>query len=226
MKISLNKYIASCGVCSRRKADELISYGEVLVNGKLPNDEKYVDTEKDKITYLGKEIKPEEKLVYIMLNKPTGYLSSVTDDRGRKTVLDIIDIKERIYPVGRLDYNSSGLIILTNDGELTNELTHPKHHLPKEYVVKVDLDISDGVLETMQNGIYLDGVKTLPAKVKRIRTNEFSITLYEGKNRQIRRMCESLGFKVQDLRRIRIGNLKIGDLALGEFKYINKSDFF
>lgn len=226
MKISLNKYIASCGVCSRRKADKLISCGDILVNGKLPNDEKYIDTERDEITYLGKEIKSEKTLIYIMLNKPRGYLSSVTDDRGRKTVLDLVDIKKRIYPVGRLDYNSTGLIILTNDGELTNELTHPKHHLPKEYIVKVNLNISNGVLETIQNGIYLDGVKTLPSKVKRLGMNEFSIILYEGKNRQIRRMCESLGFKVQSLHRIRIGNLKIGDLGLGEFKYIDKSSLF
>lgn len=223
-KISLNKYIAACGVSSRRKADEFINSGLILVNNERPVD-KYIDVQKDVVKYKDRVIKLEKKKIYIMLNKPVGIISSSKDNRGRKTVVDLVETVERVYPVGRLDLNSSGLIILTNDGDLSNELTHPNQHIEKEYIVTLDANVTDSNLDVLRNGVLINNRKTIPAIVKRINQYKFSIILKEGRNRQIRRMCEAIDLNVAKLKRIRIGKLKLGELKTGEYKTFDPNIF-
>ncbi len=220
MAIRINKFLAKSGVGSRRKNEQAIRDGRVTVNGRQAKLGEFIDPKTDIIVYNGQRVAAQSKLLYIMLNKPVGIISSVKDERGRKTVLDLVKTKERIYPVGRLDYNSSGLILLTNDGNLVLKLTHPRYHLPKKYLVEVDRPISDNDLKRLEGGILLDDTTTLPARTHRLAKNRFEITLYQGLKRQIRLMCKSLGYQVLQLHRTDIGPLNIGNLKSGQYRHL------
>lgn len=223
MKTRLNKYLADRGVCSRRKADELISSGKVVVNGKVATLGLLVD-DLDKISVQGKPLiveKPKE--VYLAFHKPVGLITSV-DPKARDNVIAFIGYPERIFPIGRLDVASSGLLILTNDGRLSERITHPRYDHDKEYVVTVDKPISDKDLQTMASGIMILGSMTKPALVHREGKDAFNIILTEGRNRQIRRMCESLGYEVKTLKRIRVMNIELGTLAVGKWRELSKKE--
>lgn len=219
-----------CGVCSRRNADALIASGRISVNGAdVKTMGPDVDEGRDTVCLDGKQISPEEKKVYIMLNKPTGYLSTCRDDRGRKTVLSLVKgTGARLFPVGRLDYNTEGLLILTNDGDFAYRCTHPSHEVNKEYLVAASGNLSDAALNLLRSGIVLDGEKTRPAKVDVIKhtPNEVHtrITIHEGKNRQVRRMFEAVGLTVRSLKRISEGNLELGDLKTGMWRQLTEEE--
>lgn len=223
----LQKYIAACGVCSRRKAEEYIAQGKVSVNGEIITEMGFKVGEDDVVRYMGKVILPEEKKVYLVINKPEGCVTSVSDDRGRKTVMDYIKgIDERVYPVGRLDYNTSGLLILTNDGETANRLTHPKHNINKVYVAAVQRIPEPAEVFFFENGIFLDGRKTAPAKLEVISEEppSLKITIQEGRNRQVRRMLEEIDNKAVSLKRISIGEIELGKLKKGKFREMTESE--
>lgn len=226
----LNKYIASAGVCSRRKADELIDAGRVKVNGLDVTEFGLQINEGDVVEVDDKVIKLSTKPpIYIMLNKPTGFVTTVSDDAGRPTVFDLLDdIDERLFPVGRLDYNTSGLLILTNDGDFSNLMMHPKNKVYKTYIVKVKGILSYYKANILRNGVIIDGVKTAPAIVDILKqgknSTELEIKIHEGRNRQIRKMCEALGHPVMELHRAAIGDLTLGHLKIGHYKKINPSD--
>ncbi|NME35893.1 rRNA pseudouridine synthase [Fusobacterium sp. FSA-380-WT-3A] len=227
-KIRINKYLANLGIDSRRAIDKLIEEGKILVNGSVALSGMKVD-ENDEIIINGKNInkKTQSKKVYFMLNKPQKVLSAVKDDRGRKLVTDLIDTDERIFPIGRLDYDTEGLIILTNDGDIYNRVIHPRGEVFKTYYVEIQGNISMTSLNKIKKGIELDGKMTLPAKAKIISSTSNSTTLNvsikEGKNRQIRRMFESVGHKVTFLKRIAIGNLLLDEkLKIGDYRPLKK----
>jgi len=240
--IRLQKYLADCGVASRRKAEELILAGKIRVNGQVVTQlGTKVDPGKDTVTSNGRRV-TRSKYIYIKLNKPTGFYSSCVSQKGERTVLDLVkNIPERLYPVGRLDVSSEGLLILTNDGELANKLMHPRYEHEKEYIVNVQLPMArqarhlhpersrgmtNDQLRSLSSGIVIDGEKALPAKVKQIDENSFSIVLKEGKKRQIRRMVEAVavGNQVVGLKRVRIGQLKLGDLPVGRSAFLTAQE--
>lgn len=222
--IRLQKYLADCGIASRRKSEELIQAGLVKVNGTITTQlGTKIDTEKDKVEYQNKTIKPESKFIYIMLNKQAHYVTSLSH-KGKKTILDLIDIKERIFPVGRLDELSEGLLILTNDGDFAYKLTHPKFEHEKEYIVELFYPITNTQITQLEKGIVLEGVKTYPTKVKQINEKTFSITVHEGRNRQIRRMCLALNLKIKALKRVRVGDLLIGNLKPGSWRHLTEEE--
>lgn len=228
MEIRLQKYLADCGVASRRKCEQFILDGLVEVNGKVVQELGTKVNEKDEVKFKGKVLKPVENKVYILLNKPIGYVTTVKDQFGRDTVLDLVKVKERVVPVGRLDMYTSGALILTNDGEFINKYTHPKNEIDKTYNVTVSGKITKEEVEKLKNGVELDdGYITKPAKVKILKIDEeknisrVQIVIHEGKNRQVRRMCEAIGKKVLALHRSKIGNIDVKDLKLGEWKYLN-----
>lgn len=228
--IRLQKFFTDCDILSRRAAEEEIKRGRVLVNGIRAEIGQKIDPEVDVVEYGGKVIKPPEKTIYkyVMLNKPRGYLSTVTDDRGRPTVTDLVsDANARLYPVGRLDMDSEGLLLLTNDGALTNKLTHPKHEIPKIYHVKIEGRVSEEDRRALASPMEIDGYKILPVKTEIVTAkNEYTVlrmTLYEGRNRQIRKMCEAQGLKILRLCRVAIGALELGNLAPGKWRYLTKS---
>lgn len=226
----LNKYIASAGICSRRKADELINGGKVKINGLEVTEFGTQVNEGDVVEVEGRVIKPSTKPpVYIMLNKPVGFITTAKDDAGRPTVFDLLeDIDERLFPVGRLDYNTSGLLILTNDGDFSNLMMHPKNKVYKTYKVRVKGLLSHYKANILRNGVIIDGVKTAPAIVEIEKQGSNStvleIKIREGRNRQIRKMCEALGHPVMELHRSAIGDLTLGHLKVGHYKKINPSD--
>lgn len=225
--IRLNKYIAECGICSRRKADILIESGKVLVNDIVIKDLGVkIDDTKDQVKVDGKTISKEDKFVYIMLNKPKGYVTTNSEQFGRKSVLDLIDTDYRIFPIGRLDMNTDGLLLLTNDGEFANKLMHPKNKVEKTYIANVKGNITEEKIEHLINGVDIGGYITKPAKVSIISKdkNEIEIKISEGKNRQVRKMCEAVGLKVINLKRTSIGKLNLGNLKIGEYRYLNKSE--
>ncbi|EPZ62180.1 ribosomal large subunit pseudouridine synthase B [[Clostridium] sordellii ATCC 9714] len=193
----INKYIASCGVASRRKAEELINAGRVKVNGKIINELSFqVDENNDRVEVDEKLIGLEERLVYIMLNKPEGYVTTVKDQFDRKSVIDLVkDVGERVYPIGRLDYETSGLLLLTNDGDLTYKLTHPKHEVDKTYIATLKGIPTLNEMKNFEKGLYIEDYKTAPAKIKVLKKNEeknycvCEIKIHEGRNRQVRKMC-------------------------------------
>ncbi|MBU5454273.1 pseudouridine synthase [Caproiciproducens sp. MSJ-32] len=229
MEERLQKYMASCGVASRRKCEEFILSGEVKVNGKVVKELGVkVNPEKDKVYFRGKEIKKETQKLYIMLNKPEGYITSVKDEKGRKTVLDIVKVKERIYPIGRLDYDSSGLLLLTNDGEIYNKIIHPRVNLNKKYIALCKGIFTEEKLNKFEKGIDIGGYITAEAKIKVLELKKdkslVEIIIHEGKNRQIRRMCSALGHEVIKLKRISIGEIKLGNLKKGEYRYLTKKE--
>jgi len=217
-EVRLQKYIAECGVASRRKAEELIKDGQVKVNGRLVTEMgTQIDPARDKVLVAGRPIKPEEKKVYIKLNKPRGYVSSCVSQRGERTVIDLVKaVPYRLFPIGRLDYESEGLMLLTNDGELANKLMHPRYEHEKEYLVNVKCPMTNEQMKELSSGIVIEGEKTLPAKVKMIDDKTFSIVLKEGRKRQIRRMVGAVGNIVIRLIRVRIGNIRLGDLPTGQ----------
>ena len=230
-EVRLQKYLAECGIASRRKSEELILNGEIQVNGKTITELGTKVSLKDEIKYKGKIVKPQSEKVYILLNKPIGYVTTVKDQFGRNTVLDLVKVKERIVPVGRLDMYTSGALILTNDGEFINKYTHPKNEIDKTYNVTVAGKITKEDVNILENGVELDdGYITKPAKVKILKIDEnknisrFQIIIHEGKNRQIRRMCKAINKKVLALHRSKIGNIDVKDLKIGEWKYLSKKD--
>lgn len=225
----LQKYIARCGIASRRKAEELILEGQVKVNGKIVIElGTKIDTTKDTVTVNNKKISEVKEYVYIKLNKPVGYVTTVKDQFNRNTVVDLINIKERIYPIGRLDYNTSGLLLLTNDGNLANKLLHPKYFIYKTYIAEVQGQIVNDSLNKLKTGIVIDNYKTAPAKVRLLKYDDnrslVQISIHEGKNRQVRKMFEAVGHTVKSLKRISFGEINLGDLELGAWKYLSNEE--
>ncbi len=224
------KFLAEAGVASRRKSEELIIEGAVSVNGKVVEElGMQVDPENDDIRVRRRKIYAPEKKVYIMFNKPVGCVSTCEDDRGRRTVLDYMtDVKERIYPVGRLDFTTEGMLLLTNDGDLAYRLTHPKHEVNKRYVAIVDSEVTADDVKKLEKGVFIEGGKTAPAKVKLISVSpertELTIIIHEGRNRQVRRMFEAIDKNVVFLKRISIGNMNLGDLKKGEHRYLTDEE--
>ena len=226
----LNKFLASIGVCSRREADKAIEAGRVMINGQVVELGATVGDE-DLVSFDGRYIgmgKDVEKIkpIIIAFNKPEGLVCTTSDNDGAMNVVDYIGMKERIYPVGRLDKDSSGLLLLTNQGSLTNSLLRAANYHEKEYIVKVNKDIDDDFINKMANGIYLYELKTKTrkCKVKKLNKNTFSIVLTQGLNRQIRRMCLVCGMKVQKLNRVRIVNIKLDGLALGDYRNLSDEE--
>ncbi len=225
MEIRLDSFISQYGTLSRRKAKEAIITGRVSINGKICSSVIDVDSNKDIIALDDLIIDPKNKtLKYYMLNKPTNILSTVTDDRGRPTVLDHVKVPFKIYPVGRLDYNSTGLILLTNDGDLALKLTHPRFQVEKVYDVVVDSDLTPDQISKLENGVNLDGELTLPTTVKQLTESRFEITLNQGKKRQIREMCKVLGLNVVALNRIKLGPLTLSGLRAGEYRELTPKE--
>ncbi|MFO7965688.1 MAG: pseudouridine synthase [Desulfobacterales bacterium] len=219
----LQKFLSASGFCSRRRGEELIADGRVTVNGEPRKLGDKVDPEKDRVAVDGKRISLDQQLTYIAMNKPRGVVTSCRQPKD-KTVLDLIDVAERVYPVGRLDKESSGLLLLTNDGRLHHRLSHPSFDHEKEYEVAVEQPLMDGAIKSLEKGILLPEGKTRPAKVRRISATRFRIVLKEGKNRQIRRMMEKMGNRVIDLKRIRISDLKLGKLKPGDWRFLNEKE--
>lgn len=230
--VRLQKYIAMCGEASRRAAEELISSGKVSVNGKKVTEQGIkVEIGADKVTLSGKLIKPEQKSYYIMLNKPLGYISSVKDQFDRPTVTDLIkdEIKARLFPVGRLDYDTEGLLLLTNDGDFAYKITHPKHNIEKTYIAAIRGGITEPKMNKLRRGVTLtDGFLTAPADVRIIDAEAgqtlVKITIHEGKNRQVRRMFEAVGLNVAALKRISISGIEMGNLPVGRWRHLTSHE--
>lgn len=230
-EVRLQKFMAEQGIASRRKSEDLIRAGKVKVNGHVAEIGMKINPRKDLVT-VGKQkltnVK-NRKMVYIMLNKPRGYVTTVSDELGRKTVMDLLpDFGCRIYPVGRLDKDSEGLLLLTNDGSFTNCMTHPSHEYAKVYRVTVRPAVNDEILFNLRNGIEIDGRKTAPCEVTVLTEEENRVVLefilHEGRNRQIRKMCESQGLEVARLKRISIGPIKLGMLKQGDYRELSEQD--
>lgn len=224
--IRLNKYLADCGVASRRACDELIAAGNVTVNGEVVLKLGTKVSVKDQINLNGQPVHPNQRKIYILLHKPVGYITSVSDERGRKTVLDLVDVPERIFPVGRLDADSEGLLILTNDGPLAHRLTHPRFKMSKTYRVFLDKKIDAETLRQLEEGIVLDDGHTLPCRANFLGKSRTAVELVlcEGRKRQIRRMFAALGFNVRRLSRTQFGPLKIRRLKRGEWRFLRKEE--
>lgn len=229
-KIRLQKFFTDCGVLSRRAAEEEIKAGKVKVNGAVAQLGDKIDPEADIVEYKGRHIalNQNSEHVYILLNKPCGIVTSASDEKGRVCVTDIVKCGKRVYPVGRLDLNSQGLILMTNDGELTNKLTHPRHEIPKIYEVDVVGKVTTEQLHTLNSAMTVDGYVLLPVKTEFLAKNEkfttLRMTLFEGRNRQIRKMCEQVGLKVAKLTRVAIGKITLGDLDVGKWRYLTKEE--
>lgn len=230
-KIRLQKFLAENGVASRRKSEELIERGKVRVNGHPASLGDKVDPQRDLVTVSGERVVPPEKTqsIYIMLNKPRGYVTTMNDEMGRKCVAELVDdIEERVYPVGRLDRDSEGLLLFTNDGEFANMMTHPSMHISKTYRVTVKPAADEQQLVSLSSGVIIDGKKTLPASVQVLSETAdrsvIQITIHEGRNRQIRKMCEAVGLETIRLKRISIGSLKIDTLSVGTYRELKKEE--
>lgn len=230
MEVRLQKFLADAGIASRRKAEELIVAGSIKVNGVVVKElGTKVDPANDEIEFKNKKIEVEKKLVYIMLHKPEGYVTTVREQFGRPAVLDLVKgINERIFPVGRLDYDTSGLLILTNDGDLTYRLTHPNHAVSKTYEAKLFGTPSETDCQKFRYGVMIDGIKVMPAKLTVIDKSEkysiVHIVITEGRNRQVRKMCESIKHPVSQLKRIATGELFLGDLKKGEYRHLTEKE--
>ena len=231
MEERLQKFLANAGIASRRKCEELIIDGKIEVNGAIVTELGTKVSDKDIVKYNGKIVKSEEEKVYILLNKPIGYVTTAKDQFNRDTVLDLVKINKRVVPVGRLDMYTSGALILTNDGEFVNMLTHPKNEVNKTYNVTVKGNVTNEDIEQLQKGVEIDdGYITKPAKVKILKIDEeknisrIQITIHEGKNRQVRKMCEAINKKVLALHRCKIGNIEVKDLEVGKWRYMTKKE--
>ena len=231
-QIRLQKFLADNGIASRRKCEELILQGRVCVNGKQINTlGTKIDPNKDVVEFNGKEIKNSRKeYTYILLNKPIDYVTTVKDQFDRKTVLDLVKVNKRLVPVGRLDMYTSGAIILTDDGDFVYKVTHPKHEIEKTYNITVVGLVTKDDVKKLEDGVDIGDFTTNKAHVKILKTDEeknisrLQITIHEGKNRQVRRMCEAIGKKVLSLHRSKIGNITVKDLKLGAWRYLRKSE--
>ncbi|MBE5754326.1 MAG: rRNA pseudouridine synthase [Clostridiales bacterium] len=222
----INKFLANSGVASRRAADQLINDGAVKINGRVCSLGDDVDLANDTVTVKGKPVNVVKKYDYYIMNKPKGCVCTVKDDKGRKTVMDLLPPSaKRLFPVGRLDYDTEGLLILTNDGDLTFKLTHPKNEVPKTYLVKTEKPVSDEDLQKLRSGVYIDGVKTKKCNVRLIETHKdgskLHVTITEGRNRQVRKMFEAVNNNVDFLKRIKIGDLTLTGLNRGEVRQLN-----
>lgn len=223
-EIRINKYIASCGMCSRRKAEEIILAGRVKINGQVVTELGAKVNQGDIVEIDNKKISLEQEKIYIMLNKPRGYVTTSKEQFGRPSVLDLLDIKQRVFAVGRLDMDSEGLLLLTNDGDFANKIVHPTKHVSKTYEVILKKEISIADIEKLKYGVDIGGYITRQAIVKKINDKNIIITIYEGKNRQVRKMCEAVGNKVVNLKRIAIGGLELGDLRTGKTKRLTEQN--
>lgn len=230
MEVRLQKFLAEAGIASRRKAEELIVMGKVQVNGKVITElGTKIDTQKDIVLYQNKKVEIKQNFVYIMLHKPEGYVTTVKDQFQRPTVMDLLeDVTERVYPVGRLDYDTSGLLLLTNDGDLTYRLTHPKHHIEKTYEAKLFGIPSQQDIVQFRRGITIDGKKTEPAKLEILQKEKkyttVRIVIQEGRNRQVRKMCQAIKHPVAQLKRIGTGTLFLKDLKKGNYRYLTQKE--
>ena len=226
----LQKYKAEAGVASRRRSEDLILEGKVTVDGEVAQLGMQIDPEKQTVRVNGKKIHRPLKPVYYMLNKPAGCVATCSDEQGRKTVLDLLpDVRERIYPVGRLDYNTEGLLLLTNDGNFANLLLHPKHNVDKKYLVVIDGSIDDVDIRRLEAGVHIDKThRTAPAVVKVLHREadrtELIVIIHEGRNRQIRRMFEAVGKHATYIKRVQIGDLRLGDLKRGHYRRLTAAE--
>lgn len=228
-KVRLQKFMSECGVASRRKSEELIESGKVRVNGAVASLGDKINPKKDTVTVSGKKIVKQKEHKYIMLHKPRGFITTMSDEMERKCVAQLIfDVPQRVYPVGRLDRESEGLLLFTNDGEFANALTHPKKHVSKTYRVTVRPGVTDEQLSAITEGIIIDDRKTAPAEVRVVTKEEnrvvLEIILYEGRNRQIRKMCEQLDLEVARLKRTAIGSVKLGMLKQGDWRDLTEDE--
>lgn len=225
MIIRVQKFLSEQGVASRRKAEEFIRSGQVSINGRKAKLGDKVDPDQDVVKVYGKLIKPQAEKIYIALNKPKGYVVSKSDPQHRKTVFQLLpeNLRSRVWNVGRLDYDTEGLLILTNDGELTQQLSHPKYEHDKEYEVTTNLAPTASQLDQLRDGVDIVTGTTYPAKIK-VRDGKTFLTIHEGKKRQVRRMFNAIGLEVTNLKRIRLNKLKLPDLPAGKYALIKKSD--
>ena len=230
-EIRLQKYLADCGIASRRKSEELIKQGQVKVNGKTITElGTKVIPNKDIVEYNGKKIEFKKEYVYILLNKPIGYVTTVKDQFNRDSVLDLVKTNKRLVPVGRLDMYTSGALILTNDGDFVYKVTHPKHEIEKTYTVTIIGIVKKEEVEKLKKGVEIEDYITKPAKVKILKIDEeknqsrLEITIHEGKNRQVRKMCEAIGHKVLALHRSKIAGIDVKDIPLGKWRYLNSKE--
>lgn len=225
--IRLQKFFTDCGVLSRRAAEAEILEGNVKVNGIPAILGDKIDPEKDVVEFHGRRILPQKQKdhIYLMLNKPRGIVSSAKDEKGRRTVTDLVaSVERRVYPVGRLDMDSDGLLLLTDDGEFTNHLTHPRHEIPKIYQVTLKSVPTEEQLQTLSSPMELDGYALLPIGMKRLSDKQLELTLYEGRNRQIRRMCEAVGLEITRLCRVAIGEVSLGSLPTGKWRLLSQPE--
>lgn len=229
MQERLQKLIAQAGLISRRKAEGWISEGRVLLNGKVAKLGDRADLAVDRVQVNGVALEPAEEKLVVMLNKPRGYVSTLKDPQGRRLVTDLVaDLPQRLFPVGRLDYNTEGLLLLTNDGQLAQHLSHPRHHVDKTYLVKVRGRLSARAQRQLAQGVMLDDGVTLPAALDKVRvqakTSWFELTVREGRNRQVRRMCEAVGVSVSRLKRLKVAFLELGELPAGQYRILSKAE--
>ena len=233
-EVRLQKFIADCGITSRRKAEELIIQGKIKVNGKVVTElGTKINPQKDVVIYNDRQVQNDNKYVYILLNKPIGYVTTVKDQFSRDSVLDLVKVKERIVPVGRLDMYTSGALILTNDGDFVYQVTHPKHEIDKTYTVTIKGEVTNEAVQKLRDGVKIEDKEeyiTKPAKVKILKIDEeknqsrLEITIHEGKNRQVRKMCEAVGHKVLALHRSKIAGIVVKNLPLGKWRFLNQNE--
>jgi len=224
VSMRLQKFLSAAGVCSRRKGEEYIQAGRVTVNGQIVTElGTKIDPDTEQVQVDGKPVRSSPQHLYIALNKPEDYVTSCSHP-GEKIVMELVNIPQRVYPIGRLDKDSTGLLLLTNDGRLHHQLSHPSFDHEKEYEVSVALPITDGALRKLAAGLPLMGVKTRPARVRRISAKRFRIVLQEGKNRQIRRMVRKVGHQVTRLKRIRVGDVRLGRLPVGSWRHLTEKE--
>jgi len=219
----VHKYMAKAGVASRRKSEEMVKEGLVKINDEVAGVGSMV-SETDIVTVNGRTITLEENMVYLMLNKPLECVTTVDDQFGRKTVMDYIDVPERIYPIGRLDYNTTGLLLLTNDGDLANKIMHPKHQMKKTYVAKFKGTPSEELIRKFETGLLIEDKMTAPANLKVLKPGLVEVKIHEGRNRQVRKMLEAIGFPVITLKRIKIGKLTLRDLKEGSYRHLTADE--
>ena len=225
----INKFLSNSGVASRRKCDLLIEEGKVTVNGKVVNELGLkINEKKDKVKVEGKEISLPSSFVYIKLNKPKGYACTASDEKGRKTIYDLVDCEERLFSIGRLDYDTEGLIILTNDGDFANAVAHPRFQTEKEYRVTAEGEIKESELAVMRKGVVVDGERMPSARVEKLSYEngftKLSVVIDEGQNRQVRRMFEAIGHQIKLLKRVRIGQVRLGGLKRGEYRDLTEEE--
>lgn len=228
-KVRLQKYLSECGVASRRKSEELIEQGAVRVNGQVASIGDKINPKSDTVTVKGKKIIKQKTYTYIMLHKPRGFITTMSDERDRKCVAELIkDVPGRVYPVGRLDRDSEGMLLCTNDGEFANAMTHPRKHVPKTYRVTVRPTITQEQITELTTGIVIDDRMTAPAEIRVVTREEgrvvLEIILYEGRNRQIRKMCEAVGLEVARLKRTQVGSVKMGMLKQGDWRNLTEDE--